>query len=226
MSRSACRTARRAALKSTALAALMFGLLSATTPIAWAAPGDNGDVKIHASSVPVGDESDDTHVCKFYLDAFNFDTIQQVSWVIDQQPPTGAAQVDSGTLMLMNGTGHTNTISLPAGHYKLVWTFAGEHGDAKHKVFWSTCSGVTGTGPSPSTSPSTHQSSPAPSGGPSVPGGGVNGGGNGPGANLGPNGKPQLAKTGPDVAPLLAIGSGLVLGGSLLLSRRRSSRHG
>ena len=56
------RSARRAALTSTALAALMFGILASTAPLASAAPtvpGDNGDVKIHSAGVPVGDESDD-----------------------------------------------------------------------------------------------------------------------------------------------------------------------
>jgi LPXTG-motif cell wall-anchored protein len=205
----------------------MFGILATTAPLASAAPkvpGDNGDVKVHAAGVPVSNHSDDTHVCEFYLDAFNFDTLQQISWTIDQQPPTGTALVDSGTLVLQNGAGHTDQMSLPAGHYKLVWTFTGEHGEAKHKVFWSTCTGVTGTG-TPSSTPSS-TSPGAPGSSPSVPGGG-NGPGNGMGGGgeiTGPNGRPQLAKTGPDLAPLLAIGSGLVLGGSLLL-RRRSKRH-
>src|SRR5579871_4929888 len=80
------------------LTAVLLGLLLPTS--AWAAPGDNGDVKIHSSTTPTGDPRDETHVCVFYLDAFNFDTIQQVSWDINQQPPTGRAQVASGSLTL------------------------------------------------------------------------------------------------------------------------------
>jgi hypothetical protein len=74
-------------------------------------------VKIHASTTPVGDQSDDTHVCSFYIDAFNFDTVQQVFWVIDQQPPTGTAQAAKGTITLHNGVGHTADMTLPTGHY-------------------------------------------------------------------------------------------------------------
>ena len=45
-------------------------------------PGDNGDVKIHNSTTPVTDERNEPHVCVFYLDAFNFDPAQSVSWRI------------------------------------------------------------------------------------------------------------------------------------------------
>ncbi|HEU5428353.1 MAG TPA: hypothetical protein VFU74_15840, partial [Actinocrinis sp.] len=77
----------RLLLLFTALAGLL-GLVAAGPAAAFVmAPGDNGDVKIHASTTPVGDQRDETHVCVFYLDAFNFDTIQQVSWHIDQQQP-------------------------------------------------------------------------------------------------------------------------------------------
>src|SRR5205085_7115345 len=129
------------------------------------------------------------HVCRFYLDAFNFDTVQQVSWHIYQQPPTGHALVKSGTLTLANGKGTSAVMSLPAGHYKLTWTFKGEHGRAKFKVFWSTC-GVP-VSPSPSSTATT--------GGGTMTGGGTTGKGNGSGQGIGPNGTvvgPSLAETG------------------------------
>lgn len=123
------------------LAALTAAAVLGVAPAAHAkpAPGDNGDVKIHKTTTAVTDERNNPKVCRFYLDAFNFDTIQNVSWVIHQQPPTGHSQVLSGTLTLTNGTGHTGTLGLPNGHYKLNWTFTGEKGSAKHKVFKVSC---------------------------------------------------------------------------------------
>ncbi|MEV4559295.1 hypothetical protein AB0K51_20215 [Kitasatospora sp. NPDC049285] len=129
-------------------AALAVAPLALAGP-ASAAPGDNGDVKIHDSTTAVDNQRDDPKVCQFYLDAFNFDTIQLVSWQISQQPPTGTALVQSGSIVLTTGVGHTANYSLPSGHYKLDWTFAGEQGEAKHKVFTVDC-----TSPSPSPSPS------------------------------------------------------------------------
>jgi len=128
-----------------------------------AAPsGDNGTVKIHNSTTPVTDRRNEPHVCVFYLDAFGFDPGQSASWTIKSWPPTGnRTVVASGTLMLdSHGNGHTGNMTLPNGHYKLFWTFAGENGKAKHKVFWVACAT---TSPSPSPSPSTSSPSPTPS---------------------------------------------------------------
>jgi hypothetical protein len=120
---------------------------SAVSPIQAAfaapAPGDNGDVKVHRTTTAVSNEMDDPKVCKFYLDAFNFDTVQQVTYSISQQPPTGHKKVLSGSLTLNGGTGHTGTLSLPNGHYKLTWKFNGEKGSAKHKVFMVSCPPVS-----------------------------------------------------------------------------------
>lgn len=120
--------------------------------------GDNGTVKIHNSTTPVTDRRNEPHVCVFYLDAFGFDSAQSVSWWIKSWPPTGnRSVVSSGTLALdSNGNGHTGDMTLPNGHYKLFWTFAGEHGRAKHKVFWVKCT----SSPSPTPSPSPSTSSP------------------------------------------------------------------
>jgi hypothetical protein len=111
-------------------------------------PGDNGTVKIHNSTTPVTDPRDEPHVCVFYLDAFGFDPSQSVSWQIKSWPPTGnRTVVDQGTLTLDSaGNGSTSDQTLPNGHYKLFWTFAGEHGAAKQKVFWVSC-------PSPAPTP-------------------------------------------------------------------------
>ena len=132
--------------------------------------GDNGTVKIHNSATPVTDRRNEPHVCVFYLDAFGFDPAQSVSWQIKSWPPTGdRSVVSSGALVLdSSGDGNTGDMTLPNGHYKLFWTFAGEHGFAKQKVFWVACAAATPT-PTPTVSPTatpTPTVSPAPSGSP------------------------------------------------------------
>jgi hypothetical protein len=121
--------------------------------------GDNGTVKIHRSTTPVTDRRNEPHVCVFYLDAFGFDPGQSVSWLIRSWPPTGdRSVVDQGTLTLDSaGNGRTSDQTLPNGHYKLFWTFTGEHGAAKHKVFWVAC-----PAPTPSPTPTPTSSSPTP----------------------------------------------------------------
>ena len=198
------------------LAALAAVLLCSIAPAAASAakttPGDNGDVKIHAVGTSFLDHRNQPHVCQFDLDAFNFDTVQLVSWTISQQPPTGRATAASGTLTLTNGMGHTAVMSLPAGHYKLTWTFTGEHGRAKFKVFWSDCAAIAS--PPPGTIV--------------VSGGGTTiGTVNSAGQIVAPNGKVvglSLAETGSSVAPWLASGAGLLLAGGLLVRRTRGRR--
>ncbi|MEU8139619.1 hypothetical protein [Streptodolium elevatio] len=108
-------------------------------PSAYGAPGDNGDVKVHATTTPFDDQRNEPKVCRFYLAAFNFDTVQQVTWSIDPQPAAkGTGHLD-GALVLADGTGHTGPLSLPNGMYKLTWNFEGESGKAKQKVFKVSC---------------------------------------------------------------------------------------
>jgi hypothetical protein len=123
--------------------------------------GDNGTVKIHNSSTPVTDRRNEPHVCVFYLDAFGFDPGQSVSWQIKSWPPTGdRAVVDEGALTLDSaGDGRTSDQALPNGHYKLFWTFAGEHGAAKQKVFWVSCPSST---PTPAPTPTSSSPTPTP----------------------------------------------------------------
>ncbi|WP_030412727.1 LPXTG cell wall anchor domain-containing protein [Streptomyces sp. NRRL S-1448] len=150
-----------------------------TAPSAYAAPpGDNGTVKIHDAKTGVDLRKNEPHVCTFYLDSFGFDGAQQVDWHIEAWAPTAHAKgetVTSGSLTL-DGEGHgrTQDLSLPDGHYKLFWNFAGEHGRAKHKVFWTDCKDAGGPGggkPSasataggPATKPSASPTSSAPAG--------------------------------------------------------------
>ncbi len=223
MSMSPCSTAatRRRSLFALALGASTAALVLDLAPAALAAPGDNGDVKIHESTTAVTDQRDEPKVCSFYLDAFNFDVLQQVSYTIDQQPPTGTQQVLSGSIILTNGTGHTGNLSLPDGHYKLTWQFEGEVGSAKHKTFMVDC--TTTPSPSPSGSPSG-----GPSGGTGAgTGGGTGGasGGTGPIGSMGTGGGGSMH--GPDVAEI-AAGSALLAGAAGLgirTARRRSARN-
>lgn len=106
-------------------------------------PGDNGTVKIHDATTGEELRKNEPHVCSFYLDAFGFDSVQKVDWHIEAWAPTAGVKgetVKSGAITL-DGEGHgrTEDLSLPDGHYKLFWNFDGEHGRAKHKVFWTDC---------------------------------------------------------------------------------------
>ncbi|MFD5562635.1 hypothetical protein [Kitasatospora griseola] len=186
---------------------------------AFAAPGDNGDVKIHSTGVPFNDPRDEPKVCKFYLDAFNFDTVQLVSWEIDQQQPPGTRTL-SGSIVLSGGTGHTTNLSLPNGTYKLIWNFVGETGQAKQKVFAVDCGSGAQNSPPP-TAPPAHaqQSAAAPqlhSAPPQVHQGHVPKGGVAAGEGGGSHGLNPAE---------IAVGGALLAGGGWLVARRlRRSR--
>lgn len=156
------RRARLALSAGVAVAAaggvLAFGLPSAGAQ-AVAPKGDNGTVKVHNASTSTSDVRNETHVCSFYLDGFFFDSGQVVSWWIDAWPPTGDKNQVLAGAITMNGSGHgyTSDYTLPNGHYKLFWTFAGENGAAKQKVFWVSC-----PSPAPSQTPTPTPTTPAP----------------------------------------------------------------
>ncbi|MFJ1827676.1 LPXTG cell wall anchor domain-containing protein [Streptomyces sp. NPDC088178] len=156
---------RTVASAGTLTAAVTAALLLAPTAYA-TAPGDNGTVKIHDASTGEELRKNEPHVCTFYLDAFGFDAEQSVDWRIEAWAPTAHVKgetVKSGSLTL-DGEGHgrSQDQSLPDGHYKLFWNFDGEHGRAKHKVFWVDCGEDSKPGgekpgggkPSPSDTPS------------------------------------------------------------------------
>ncbi|MER5614281.1 LPXTG cell wall anchor domain-containing protein [Streptomyces sp. NPDC002215] len=148
------------------------------------APGDNGTVKIHDAKTGEELRKNEPHVCTFYLDAFGFDSTQKVDWHIEAWAPTAHVKgetVKSGSLTLdAEGHGRTPDQSLPDGHYKLFWNFDGEHGRAKHKVFWTDCGEGKPGGEKPGggkpgggkPTPSASESTPAePSSSPSSPSG-------------------------------------------------------
>ncbi|MFC8291948.1 hypothetical protein [Streptomyces sp. NPDC057250] len=124
-----------------AATAVFGGLALAGAPAAFAAPGDNGDIKVHKVGTPYGDLNDEARVCKFYLAAFNFDILQEVSWEITPQPPRPEVPTLSGRVALNTGMGHTNPLTLPEGQYRVTWTFPGAVPTGKQKIFTVDCHG-------------------------------------------------------------------------------------
>ncbi|MBK3579872.1 hypothetical protein JHN63_40020 [Streptomyces sp. MBT65] len=200
----------RRAAAWTALAAAATVVSGA--PVAVAAPGDNGDVKIHEVGTAFTDQRNQPKVCDFYLAAFNFDTVQQVTWSIETQPSIPGGATRSGTITLATGTGQTMPVAtLPNGMYKLTWNFVGENGAGKHKVFQVDCP------------------TPPPGGG---PGGGTGGGTGGSGGGTGgPNGGPPAGGGGlardAALTPLAgAAAVGLTAVGGVVWFRLRRRPHG
>ncbi|MFJ7334920.1 LPXTG cell wall anchor domain-containing protein [Streptomyces sp. NPDC101116] len=228
---------RFGAVCAAASSVLLFAPAAHATP-----PGDNGTVKIHDASTGEELRRNEPHVCAFYLDAFGFDGGQKVDWHIDAIPPSEnkGERVESGALVLdAEGHGRTGDLTLPDGHYKLFWTFEGEKGSAKHKVFWSDCEDEQEPGGStPSGSASASPSSGA-SGEPSgEPGGSASpsaSAGGGVPASSAPSSSPSaqgggdgdLAETGngAPVGVLSGVAAALVAcGGFLMVRRRRAGR--
>ncbi|MQA83392.1 MAG: hypothetical protein GEV03_01865 [Streptosporangiales bacterium] len=187
--------------------------------------GDNGTVKVHRSTTPPDDRRNEPKVCEFYLVGFGFDARQQVRWWIRSWPPTGDREiVDDGTLTLdENGHGRTGDMTLPDGHYKLFWKFAGEKGRAKQKVFWVDCPTET----TPPTSTPTPSETSTPSGTPSTtetPAGGAGAGGRSsdPPTSGTPTG--ALPFTGFSGPLLAGLGLALLIGGTALVIAARRGK--
>ncbi|MFE4859079.1 hypothetical protein [Streptomyces sp. NPDC056670] len=124
---------------ATIAALTLAGTVLTGAPTAFAAPGDNGDVKIHSMGTPFTDQRNEPKVCGFYLDAFNFDTVQGVTYQISPQPARAGGASLTGTLQLATGIGHSTPLTLPDGQYKLVWNIVGGKGAGKQKVFNVEC---------------------------------------------------------------------------------------
>ncbi|MEU3427978.1 hypothetical protein [Streptomyces gardneri] len=221
------RTARP--LAATAAVTLTLGSLAlAGAPAAFAAPGDNGDVKIHKVGTPFDDPRNEPKVCRFYLAAFNFDTLQEVDWEITPQPPKADDPNLSGHITLATGTGHTSELSLPSGQYKLVWTFEGENGAGKSKVFKVECPGDVITNPTPT--PTSTNGNGGPGGGPGGNGHGDNGGNghhkppHGPVGAGGGGSAPIAAEDSSTFGIGAAVAAGLAGTAGLVLIRRSRRR--
>ncbi|WP_392969184.1 hypothetical protein [Streptomyces sp. LN245] len=223
-----------------ALAALaVAGTALLGAPAAVAAPGDNGDVKVHDANTAFDNQRDDPKVCRFYLDGFNFDAGQRITWSIAHQPGAAGDPVLAGTLSAsQTGRAATRTFTLPDGQYKLTWNFQGENGAGKSKVFKVDCpvSAPTPTptptrGGGPSATPSQPgggpSATPSQQGGPGGPGGGPGGQQGGPGPNGGPPaGGGGLAHE-QNFSPVAgAAAAGLVVAGGVVFLRLRRRGNG
>ncbi|MET7734106.1 hypothetical protein ABZT02_22455 [Streptomyces sp. NPDC005402] len=117
----------------TALAAAGASWVAAPTA---SAQGENGDIRIHHVGVPFGVSKDDPRVCKFYLDAVNFDILTSIAYTITPQPPLPTAATTTGIIQLAGGAGHTDPLGVADGQYKITWIVAGA---PKEKVFRVNC---------------------------------------------------------------------------------------
>ncbi|MGW5780180.1 hypothetical protein [Streptomyces sp. NPDC003863] len=140
------RALLRAALATMALSAVTLG----GAPAAFAAPGDNGDVKVHRQGTPDSSQANEPQVgCVFRFAAFNFDGLQSIQWNIYAQPGLPGNQdpsLKNGSIAVdSNGDGHTDDITgLASGMYKVEWTWVGQNGAAKSKVFRVNCDNGNG----------------------------------------------------------------------------------
>ncbi|NGN69589.1 hypothetical protein G5C51_37605 [Streptomyces sp. A7024] len=184
--------------------------------------GDNGTVKIHDAKTGEELRKNEPHVCEFYLDAFGFDSGQEISWQIVQMPPTGTKgeQAKAGSMSL-DGDGHGRSaeLSLPDGHYKLIWNFNGENGEAKHKVFWTDCESDEEQPPGKPSKPG--KPSEKPSDKPTVKP--TSSSPNAPGAKGGKDDEGGLAETGAQVGGLAAGAAALLGAGTYLVMRRKNA---
>ncbi|MFF9124662.1 hypothetical protein ACF09J_15375 [Streptomyces sp. NPDC014889] len=124
---------RAVAVGLTALTAAGATWLAAPSAMA---QGEAGDIKIHRVGVPFGVSKDDPVVCRFYLDAVNFDVLPSIAYTIQPQPPLPNSATVTGTIPLAAGAGHTDPLGLADGQYKIVWTIAGT---PKEKIFRVNC---------------------------------------------------------------------------------------
>ncbi|MER7520638.1 hypothetical protein [Streptomyces sp. NPDC126499] len=135
-------------LLSTLVAGLALGAVTlAGAPAAYAAPGDDGDIKVHRKGTQEPDQSNHTRVCEFHFAAFNFRDIpgSQIQWDIYNQPPTNSESLRTGTIALNSaGTGYSPDMSMPDGQYKVEVTWTGQLGAKKSKVFRVDCENGNG----------------------------------------------------------------------------------
>ncbi|MEU7014926.1 hypothetical protein [Streptomyces sp. NPDC046385] len=215
-------------LLSAAVVGLALGAVTlAGAPAAFAAPGDDGDIKVHHAGTVEPDQSNDPQVCEFHFAAFNFNDLTTIHWDIYNQPPGTPPAVRSGDIALDSAhNGYSPDMTLPDGMYKVEVTWVGQQGAKKSKVFRVSCD-------NPTTPPTTPP--PSTSGG-SSNGGGDNGGGNGghghhkpPHGPVGAGGGGAADTTASDDGSAFGVGSALAAGlagtAGLILIRRARRRN-
>ncbi|MFJ8693493.1 hypothetical protein [Streptomyces roseolilacinus] len=132
-------TAARPLLRTAVAGLVLGGLAFAGAPAAVAQPGENGDIKIHDTDTPPLDQRSESKVCRFYLAAFNFEGLQQLTYTLTPEPlEAGDPTVQGAITLTATGTGQTTELTLPDGQYRLTWTFPGATG-IKLKTFRVDC---------------------------------------------------------------------------------------
>jgi LPXTG-motif cell wall-anchored protein len=223
-------------LRSTGAVVAVAALSLSAAPAAFAANGDNGNVKIHDAKTGEFDPQNEPKVCTFYVDGFKFDDAQKVDWHIEAWAKNDLDKgevVESGSLTL-DGSGHERTanMTLADGQYKLFWNFDGENGRAKHKVFKVDCPDAETPGDDKPGKEKPGEDKPGEDAGstPSEPTetGGESAGATEPAASESPAGdvSGDLAETGngAPIGVLAAAAAALVAGGGYLMARRRTAR--
>ncbi|MEU4267405.1 hypothetical protein [Streptomyces sp. NPDC026092] len=128
-------------LLSVAAASIALGAVAlAGAPAAYAAPGDNGDIKVHREGTAEPNQSNHPRVCRFHFAAFNFDDLLSVHWEI--VPENKVSPVKEGDIAInAEGDGFTADMELPDGRYRLEWSWVGQLGAKKSKNFTVNCLG-------------------------------------------------------------------------------------
>ncbi|MFE7951780.1 hypothetical protein [Streptomyces sp. NPDC057426] len=140
-------------LLSIAAASLALGGVGlAGAPAAFAAPGDNGDIKIHHAGgrdeprrTAVNSETTQPRVCTFYLAAFDFEGVQQLSWTISPQRPVDSVTTNGTITIDSTGRGITPDLTLVDGAYGVEWTWEGQTSTRKSRDFRVDCDEITST---------------------------------------------------------------------------------
>ncbi|MFJ8751688.1 hypothetical protein ACIREO_20525 [Streptomyces sp. NPDC102441] len=127
-----------------AAAVAVAGVTLAGAPAAYALPGDSGDIDVTSVGWHSRGDRDGVEVCKFVLEASNFESFPSVPWTITEQPPTiPPGDTLLGTLPLVNGKARSQQYLLPEGTYQLVWTVPA---GPKQKSFEVDCAPRPGQG--------------------------------------------------------------------------------
>lgn len=221
-------------LLSAAVAGLAVGAVTlAGAPAAFAAPGDDGDIKVHRAGTVEPDQSTHPQVCEFHFAAFNFNDLTTIHWDIYNQPPGTPPAVRSGDIALDSSfNGYSPDMTLPDGMYKVEVTWVGQSGAKKSKVFRVDCENPTSppTTPPPTTTPPT---TPPPTNGGGNNGGGHGGYGNGhhkpPHGPVGAGGGGAVDTTASDDGSAFGVGAAVAAGlagtAGLILIRRARRRN-
>ncbi|MFB7371020.1 hypothetical protein ACFC0D_14390 [Streptomyces sp. NPDC056222] len=130
------------------------GAALAGAPAAVAAPGDEGDIKVHHAGRPgevsrTGENSpvNNPSVCTFYFAAFDFDGLQSINWAITPQPSVDSVTTSGSIPIDAAGSGISPDLTLADGRYKVEWTWEGQQGPEKSKIFRVDCDDSAGPPP-------------------------------------------------------------------------------